>query len=276
MALETLRHHCGVMAVWGVEHASEMVFHGLYSLQHRGQESAGIVSSDGEKFYRRLGMGTLTQVFHSPRILAELKGRAAIGHNRYSTTGSSREFNIQPLSAVLKDGPVAIGHNGNLVNTRRLRSELQDQGAIFQSTTDSEIIIHLMARSRKKRFRDKLLEAIARIQGAYSLVMLTNQAVYAARDPHGIRPLCIGVKGRSTAVASESCALDLLGYEYVREVNPGELIVISDDGWVSHRFAEARTTHHCIFELVYFSRPDSRHNGEFVDKFRRKMGKNLA
>ncbi len=276
MALETLRHHCGVMAVSGQENASEVVFHGLYALQHRGQESSGIISTDGTRFYRRLGMGTLTQVFDDPQNLKELLGRAAIGHNRYSTTGSSSAFNIQPLSAVLKDGPVAIGHNGNLVNTHKLRERLQDKGAIFQSSTDSELIIHLLAHSKERAFADKMLDAIAQIEGAYSLVVLTNNAVLALRDPHGIRPLCIGVKDNSTVVASESCALDLLGYEYVRDVEPGEMIICDDDGWRSHRFAEEPNTDHCIFELIYFSRPDSKVFGEYVDKSRRKMGKNLA
>ncbi len=277
MGLETLRHHCGVIAVWGAENSAELAFHGLYSLQHRGQEASGIVSTDGTRFFRRHGFGVLSRVFDSPEKLTVLKGHAAIGHNRYSTTGASENsFNIQPLYATLVSGPVAVGHNGNLVNTKKLRRELQENGAIFQSSTDSEIIIHLMARSKEKSFRKKLIDAVQQISGAFSLVMLSDHAIYAARDPHGIRPLCIGINGDSTVIASESCALDLLGYEYVRDVEPGELIVANDKGWESVRFAEKQTTHHCIFELIYFSRPDSRVFGEFVDKSRRKMGKNLA
>lgn len=276
MGCETIKHHCGVIAVWGVPNAAELAFHGLYSLQHRGQEAAGIVSTDGKKFYRKLGMGTVTQIFSSPEVLQSLVGHAAIGHNRYSTTGASSQFNIQPLSAVLKDGPVAIGHNGNLVNTKRIRRRLQEDGAIFQSTTDSEIIIHLMARSKEAAVRDKILDAIGQVEGAYSLVLLSDHAIYAARDPYGWRPLCIGEKDGKYIFASESCALDLLGYSFVREVRPGELVIADDDGLHSHQFATAEKTHHCIFELIYFSRPDSRFSGDYIDKFRRKMGKNLA
>jgi len=218
----------------------------------------------------------VTRVFDTAEKLKDLIGHAAIGHNRYSTTGSSNPFNIQPLFATLKDGPIAISHNGNLVNTKSLRRKLQEDGAIFQSTTDSEIIIHLMARSKEKAYRGRLLEAIHQIQGAFSLVMLSDHAIYAARDPHGFRPLCLGVKGSSTMIASESCALDLLGYEYIRDVLPGEVIIINENGWESVQFAQSKQTHHCIFELIYFSRPDSRVFGEYVDKSRRKMGKNLA
>lgn len=276
MALETLKEYCGVMAVWNAENAAELTYHGLYSLQHRGQEAAGIVSTDGDKFYRRLGLGTLTQVFSSPDMLQQLHGNAAIGHNRYSTTGSNSQFNIQPLSAMLRDGPVAIGHNGNLVNTKKLRKELQDDGAIFQSTTDSEILIHLMAHSKKEKLLDRFIEALGRVEGAYSLVMMSQDAVFAVRDPHGWRPLVIGRKGDSFVVASESCALDLLGYELIRDVRPGELIVLDREGMHSISFAKNGKTHFCIFELIYFSRPDSRVLGDSVDKFRRKMGKNLA
>ncbi|MFH0881521.1 MAG: amidophosphoribosyltransferase [bacterium] len=276
MALETLKEYCGVMAVWNAENAAELAYHGLYSLQHRGQESAGIVSTDGDHFYRRLGMGTLTQVFDSPELLHELHGNTAIGHNRYSTTGSNSQLNIQPLSAVLRDGPVAIGHNGNLVNTRKLRKALQEDGAIFQSTTDSEILIHLMARSRKEKLLDRFLEALGKVEGAYSLVMMSRDAIYAVRDPHGWRPLVIGKKGDSYVVASESCALDLLGYELMRDIKPGELVVLDQEGMHSIQYAKADRTHFCIFELIYFSRPDSRTLGDSVDKFRRKMGKNLA
>jgi amidophosphoribosyltransferase len=276
MACETIKEYCGIMAVWNAENAAEFVFHGLYSLQHRGQESAGIVSSDRSRFYRRLGLGTLTQVFDTPDILQTLQGRHAIGHNRYSTTGSNQQFNIQPLSAVLRDGPVAIGHNGNLINTRKLRKRLQQDGAIFQSTTDSEILVHLMARSKKENLADRLLEALEQVQGAYSLAMMSNDSVIVARDPHGWRPLCIGRKGDSWIAASESCALDLLGYDLVRDVYPGEMIVLDDEGMHSVQFAETKKTRFCVFELIYFSRPDSRMNGDSVDRFRRKMGKNLA
>ncbi len=276
MAAETLRHNCGVMGIWNDDNAAELVFHGLYSLQHRGQESAGIVSADDGRFYRHFGMGTLTQVFSGPDTLQKLKGRSAVGHNRYSTTGSSSQYNIQPLVAELRDGPVAIAHNGNLVNTQKIRRQLQEDGAIFHSTTDSEIIVHLMARSKHNMVRDKLLEAIQKVEGAYSITVLSDHALYAARDPYGWRPLCIGRKGDAWGVASETCAFDLLGYEYVQDVNPGEMVVMNGNGMKVIRFAEPKRTYHCIFEHVYFSRPDSRVAGEYIDKYRRRMGKNLS
>ncbi len=277
MACETLRHNCGVIGIWDNDNAAELVYHGLYSLQHRGQESAGIVTADNGHFYRHYGMGTLTQVFSGPDAIAKLKGRSAIGHNRYSTTGSSSHDNIQPLVAELRDGPVAIAHNGNLVNTRKLRRKLQEDGAIFHSTTDSEIIVHLMARSKHDKVRDKLRDAIKKVEGAYSITVLSNHALYAARDPQGWRPLCIGKhENGSWAVASETCAFDLLGYEYVRDVNPGEMVVIDENGMEIVPFAKPKKTFQCIFEYVYFSRPDSRVAGEYIDKYRRRMGKNLS
>jgi amidophosphoribosyltransferase len=277
MGCETIKHYCGVMGVWGVETASEHVYHGLYSLQHRGQEAAGIVSTDGNKFYRHLGMGTLSTVFDTQDKISALKGTTAIGHNRYSTTGSSSQFNIQPLSAVLKDGPIAIGHNGNLVNTEPLRRRLQEDGAIFQSTTDSELIVHVMARSKFKKVRDKFREALSHVEGAYSIVLMSDHGLYAARDPHGWKPLCIGRKDDgSVVIASESCALDLLGYEYERDIEPGEMVVVNEKGVESITFQESWQTHSCVFELIYFSRPDSRVSGDYIDKYRRRMGKNLA
>ncbi len=275
MSAEQIKEFCGVMGVWGDDNAAEMVFHGLYSLQHRGQESAGIVASDGKNFRHRLGMGVLTTVFNTPEKIHELEGRAAIGHTRYSTTGSSSPFNIQPFSVMLSDGPVALAHNGNLVNTGPIHDRLQEHGAIFQSTTDSEIVIHLMAHSHEKGLTNKLIDAVKQVQGAFSMVMLTRDAMYAIRDPHGFRPLCIGEKNGSIVFVSESCALDLLGYEYVRDVEPGEIVVADKDGWRGIRYADEIERHHCIFELIYFSRPDSRIFGEYVDKSRRKMGKQL-
>ncbi len=277
MACETLRHNCGVMGIWNDDNAAELVYHGLYSLQHRGQESAGIVSSDNGRFYRHFGMGTLTQVFRGPDTLNKLKGRFAVGHNRYSTTGSSSQYNIQPLVAELRDGPVAVAHNGNLVNTRNVRRRLQEDGAIFHSTTDSEIIVHLMARSKQNKVRDKLLDAVKQVEGAYSITMLSDHALYAVRDPYGWRPLCIGRhENGGWAVASETCAFDLLGYEYVCDVKPGEIVTINGDGMEVKQFAKEKHTFHCIFEHVYFSRPDSRVADEYIDKFRRRMGKTLS
>jgi amidophosphoribosyltransferase len=277
MACETLRHNCGVMGIWNDDNAAELVYHGLYSLQHRGQESAGIVSADNGRFYRHFGMGTLTQVFSGPDTLAKLKGRSAVGHNRYSTTGSSSQYNIQPLVAELRDGPVAVAHNGNLVNTRKIRRQLQEDGAIFHSTTDSEIVVHLMARSKHDKVRDKLLDAVSQVEGAFSITMLSDHALYAVRDPYGWRPLCIGRNGNGGwAVASETCAFDLLGYEHVCDVQPGEIVTINGDGMEVQQYAKKEKTYHCIFEHVYFSRPDSRIAGDNIDKYRRRMGKRLS
>jgi len=270
------REYCGIVGVYGAPAASELAYMGLYALQHRGQESAGIVSSNGENVFRHVGMGLVADVFPDRSVLKKLKGHIAIGHNRYSTTGSSQLLNSQPLLVNCKDGPLAIAHNGNLINYKALRRELEAQGSIFQTTMDSEVILHLTARSQKLTLPERLIEALQRVKGAFSLVFLTRNKLIVARDPHGIRPLALGKMRDVYIAASESCVMDLIGAEYIRDVAPGELLIIDKKGVQSYRIAPPIKPAHCIFEFVYFSRPDSRIFGEYVDKARRKMGKNLA
>ncbi len=267
---------CGIVGVYGSEAASELAYMGLYALQHRGQESAGIVSTDGENVFRHVGMGLVADVFQDKEILSRLKGKIAIGHNRYSTTGSSRLLNSQPLLVNCKEGPLAIAHNGNLVNYRALRKQLEAEGSIFQTTMDSEVILHLTARSQAKTLPERLLDALRQVRGAYSVVFLTRKRLIVARDPHGVRPLALGKLDDITIAASESCVMDLIGAEYIRDVEPGELLIVDENGLHSYRISEKIRPAHCIFEFVYFSRPDSRIFGEYVDKARRKLGKNLA
>ena len=268
--------NCGVAAVYGATDASHLVYLSLYALQHRGQESAGIVSSDGQRVYRQVGQGLVADVFAKTEILAQLNGHMAIGHNRYSTTGSTLVLNAQPLLFRSKLGPFAVSHNGNFTNSGILRNQLEDQGSLFQTTTDTEIVPHLVARSHKKTQTEKIIEAMQQLRGAYSLAMLTRDRLYAARDPHGVRPLCLGRKDTTYFVVSESCALDLLRAEYIRDVLPGELIEIGPEGLVSHFFAQEQHSYSCIFEYIYFARPDSRIFNDNVDKVRRKLGKILA
>ncbi|MDM7926485.1 MAG: amidophosphoribosyltransferase [bacterium] len=271
------REFCGVIGVHGHPEAAEMAYLSLYALQHRGQEGCGIVSSDGIRLYKHLGQGLVNDVFHAPEILRTLKGGQAIGHNRYSTTGSDQLINIQPIVVNSKEGPLALGHNGNLVNYRSLRERLQSEGAIFQTSTDSEIILHLIARSQCGRFTDRVKEALNAVRGAYSLVLLSRECLIAARDPGGFRPLALGrLEGGAWAVASETCAFDLIGAEYVRDVEPGEMIVFDEYGMRSEKLEGTGRRSSCIFEFIYFSRPDSRIFGECVDKTRRKFGKRLV
>ncbi len=284
------RCHCGVFGIYGHPEASVMTFYGLHALQHRGQEAAGIVSSEWLPEKKRFrfnihkGNGLVTDVFRDGTVLRNmLKGKSAIGHNRYSTTGSAdNKSNVQPFVVNYKGGNLALAHNGNLTNYRRLRSELQNSGTIFQSTSDSEMILHLAARSGKLSQIEQIQEALDAVEGAYSLVILTDTALIAARDPHGFRPLAIGKLGGSFVVASETCAFDIIGAEYIRDVIPGEMVVIDDDTLKTGRFrsiwAARKPEHprHCIFEYIYFSRPDSRVFGESVDKVRRKLGKLLS
>ncbi len=277
MKSEKIKESCGIIGVWGHPEASEMAYLGLYALQHRGQEGAGIVSSDGSKVYVHLGRGLVNDVFSSAETIGKLKGNIAIGHNRYSTTGSDSENNVQPILVNSKEGPLALGHNGNLVNSRELKDRLQSEGSIFQSATDSEIIVHLIARSKKKSIVDRIKDALMKVKGAYSLVILTRDQIIAARDPYGFRPLSLGALGEgSYVVVSETCAMDLLGAHYIRDIEPGELIVIDKRGIESERIKSSNQKAHCIFEFIYFSRPDSRIFGEYVDKTRRKLGKRLA
>jgi len=274
---KTWREECGVFAAIGVSHAAGVVGLGLHALQHRGQESTGIVSCDelGE-FHSHKGLGLVTDVYDEA-ALAQLPGSLAIGHNRYSTTGSLTLENTQPLSVVTRGGRLAISHNGNLVNARELRQGLEGSGSIFQTTLDTEIFLHLMALAATESPEEALIEATKQVRGAYSMVLLTSEAVLAIRDPHGFRPLCIGRLGDGYVVASETCALDLVAAEFVRDVEPGELVRIDPQGMRARRFANvADPPRHCIFEHIYFSRPDSRVFGETVDRVRRRIGHRLA
>ncbi len=270
------RSNCGVTAIYGTPDAAHLNYLALYALQHRGQESAGIVSYDG-KLHLHTGQGLVADVFSDHEKLEQLKGNWAIGHNRYSTTGSTLALNAQPL--VFNNyimGPFAIAHNGNFTNSGMLRKQLETSGSLFQTTTDTEIIPHLIAKSNKSSISDGIIDALKQITGAYSLVMLSREGIYAARDPHGVRPLCIGKHKNAYCVVSETCALDLLNAEFIREIQPGELIKIDENGISSYPFATDQPRYSCIFEFIYFARPDSRIFNDNVDRVRRKMGKNLA
>ncbi len=274
--LDKPESNCGIVGVFGDKDAAHLSYLALFALQHRGQESSGIVCSDGVEFRRHIAQGLVADVYSDPNIFNYLQGHLAIGHNRYSTTGSTHLINVQPLLLTGKDGPLAISHNGNFTNSGVLRRELEEKGSIFQTTTDTEVIAHLIARSQEKEFSAKIIEALRQIRGAYSLVMMSSDRIYATRDPHGVRPLCIGKKGKTYFVVSETCALDILRADYVRDVERGELVEISDKGLRSFPIDNSQKGHACIFEFIYFSRPDSKIFNENVDKVRRKLGKNLA
>lgn len=272
---DRLGEYCGVFGAYNLPNAAEITYYGLYALQHRGQESAGIVSGDGDGFYNHRGSGLVVDVFKAEN-LAALKGTVAIGHNRYSTTGGSVARNVQPLISDFKDGFIAIGHNGNLVNTLRLRAELVDQGAIFQSSTDTEVILHLIARSGYKDPVDKIADALNQVRGAYCLIMMINNEIFAVRDPRGYRPLSLGRLGDGWVVTSETCALDIVNAQYVRDIEPGEIIRINDSGVSSFKPFPNEKFQQCVFEMIYFSRPDSRVFGNNVDRTRRLFGRMLA
>lgn len=271
-----LRDACGVFGIFGDPEAAQKTYLGLYALQHRGQESAGIAASDGKNIALHKGMGLVRTVFSHPDIMTGLPGASAIGHNRYSTTGESGLINAQPILIQFKKGQIAAAHNGNLINALDLRKRMENTGSIFQTTSDSEIVLHLIARSGKDTMEDMVIDALGQIEGAYCFAFLTPSKLIAARDPYGFRPLCVGTLGDATVVASESCALDIIGAKYIRSVEPGEIITIDAQGMTSHRLPDAPRKAFCIFEYIYFSRPDSIIFGEKVDKFRRKLGKKLA
>lgn len=272
---DSIREACGVFAIAGIEEASHLTYLGLYSLQHRGQESAGIVTADGEHPYSHLGMGLVADVFDES-TLSQMRGDRAIGHVRYSTTGSSDLINAQPLLCEYRRGWVAVAHNGNLINTMELRSNLESQGSIFRTTTDSEILIHLLARSQQPDFLDALSESLHTIRGAYSLVIMNDQYVIGLRDPLGVRPLSLGKLGDGYIFCSETSALDIIGAEYIRTVEPGEMIIISKNQIESRFFSTEKKRAQCIFELVYFSRPDSWIFGQNVHPARENLGRVLA
>ncbi|HLC41907.1 MAG TPA: amidophosphoribosyltransferase [Methylomirabilota bacterium] len=266
---------CGIVGIWNHPEAANLAYLGLYALQHRGQESAGIAATDGERFHVEKAMGWVADVF-SPERLRRLSGHHAIGHVRYSTSGSSTTKNAQPIEGRFAHGPIALGHNGNLVNAQPLRSELEGEGAIFHSDSDSEVILHLLARAQGSTLVDGLCRALSRVKGAYSLVLLTPDSLIAVRDPFGFRPLVLGKFGESWVFASETCALDLLEAKFVREVEPGEIVTVTGQGLSSTKPFARESPAQCVFEYVYFARPDSNLWGRNVHGVRKALGRQLA
>ena len=266
---------CGVFGVFGHPEAANLTYLGLHALQHRGQESAGIVSSDGERLHAERGMGHVAKVF-SKAHLERLAGTMAIGHVRYSTAGESKLVNAQPLRIEGARGEMAIGHNGNLVNAGIIRAELERSGSIFQTSSDTEVILHLIARSRNEDLEGAIVDALRKVEGAYSLVFLLPAKMIAVRDPRGFRPLSLGKLGDATLVTSESCALDLIDGEFVRDIQPGEMVVITGGGVASYRPFPVAKPAPCIFEYVYFARPDSLLYGRSVNVVRKRLGIELA
>ncbi|MEL7030721.1 MAG: amidophosphoribosyltransferase [Pseudomonadota bacterium] len=269
------REECGVVGVFGHPQASLLVALGLHALQHRGQEACGITTFDGEKFHGERHMGLVGENFGGD-VSDRLPGDRGIGHNRYSTQGKPAIRNIQPIYADLDTGGFAIAHNGNLTNARALRKKLVRRGSIFQSTMDTEVILHLLARSDQETVSDRFLDAIRQIEGGFSFVGMTNKKLIGARDPSGLRPLILGQIGTAYVLASETCALDLMGAELVREIDPGEVVIINQDGIRSYNPFPSRPVRPCLFEYVYFARPDSIVQGRSVYEVRRKMGHQLA
>jgi len=272
---DKFKDECGVFGIFGHPEAANMTYLGLYALQHRGQESAGIAASDGEQVRIAREMGYVADIFDGG-TLARLPGPLAIGHVRYSTAGESKLANAQPIMIDCAHGQIAICHNGNIVNARELRDELVQQGSIFQSNSDTEVILHLYARSKARSVDDAIVESVAQVQGAFSLVMLTRDRMIAVRDPHGFRPLALGRLGDAYVVCSETCAMDLIGATYERDVAPGEVLIVSADGVRSIKPFPPAPLAHCIFEHVYFARPDSYVFGRSVNEVRTELGRVLA
>jgi amidophosphoribosyltransferase len=268
---------CGVFGVFGAEEAANLTYLGLHSLQHRGQEAAGIVTSNGKQLFVHRGMGLVQDVF-TPDAMSRLPGNRAIGHVRYSTAGGSHLKNAQPIAVDTAHGSIAVGHNGNLTNGLVLRGQLEEDGSIFSTDSDTEVFMHLIARSKATETADRVAEALRQVEGAYSLVFLSPEEMVAVRDPHGFRPLCLGQLGEAAVVASEPPAFALIGAEYVRDLDPGEMIVVNQFGTRSLRpFGDRQTPRKmCIFEYVYFARPDSRLEGVSVYEARKRMGRILA
>ncbi len=270
------KHECGVCGVFGHPDSAKLTYFGLYALQHRGQESSGIVTSDGKKVAIHKDMGLVPEVF-SESILQKLQGHISIGHVRYSTTGTSNIINTQPLMVTHKGTTLAVAHNGNLVNSIELRNNLEEQGSIFQTTMDSEVVLHLMAHTAHLGLEKALWESFSSLKGAYSILLMTQDTMVAVRDPNGFRPLCLGkLKNGGWVVASETCALDLIEAEYVREIKPGEVLIINENEMLSLYPWPKQNTTYCIFEQVYFARPDSDIFGINVYKTRKRMGEILA
>jgi amidophosphoribosyltransferase len=274
--LDKFHDECGVFGIFGHPEAANMTYLGLYALQHRGQESAGIAASDGSLVRVSRAMGYVADTFDNVAAIAELPGSLAIGHVRYSTAGASKLSNAQPILIDCAHGQIAVCHNGNLVNARELRDDLVRQGSIFQSSSDTEVILHLYARSKAPTVEDAVVESIAQVQGAFSLAMLTPDRLIAVRDPHGFRPLAIGRLGSAVVICSETCAMDLIGATYERDVEPGEVLIVSGDGIKSMKPFPPAPLAHCIFEHVYFARPDSYVFGKSVNEVRTTLGRVLA
>ncbi len=266
---------CGVFGVYGHKESSRLTYLGLYALQHRGEESAGVVSYDGRKTYMHKGMGLVREVFSEDKIKS-LHGSLSVGHNRYSTTGSSSTKNIQPFFVNYRSSPLAVAHNGNFTNTNTLHRKLEASGSIFQTTMDSEIAIHLIAKYNTKNYKEAVVKALGEIEGAYSLVLMMGDMVIGARDPYGWRPLCLGKVDGAYVIASETCALDLIGAEYIRDIEPGEIIFINKNGIESVKPFLKKRKACCIFEYIYFSRPDSNIFGQNVYSTRKELGRQLA
>ncbi len=269
------RDECGIFAVYNHEEAAKLAYFGLYALQHRGQESAGIVVSDGKRVIEHKAMGLVHDIFDE-RLLDSLTGEIALGHVRYSTTGSSLLVNAQPFRIQYAGKSLAIAHNGNLVNARSIRTDLENNGSIFQTTMDSEIVLHLIAKAMKEGLDEAMIHTMERIKGAYSMVVMTEDTFIAARDPNGFRPLCLGRINSGYVIASETCALDLVEAQYIRDVDPGEILIINRDGLRSIKTGSPSRKAHCIFELIYFARPDSNIFGHNVYTFRKRQGELLA
>ena len=274
--LDKPRCNCAIVGIYGNRNAAVLAYQALYAMQHRGDESTGIVTSDGAQTYRHVGMGEVRSVFADQSILRGLRGSLALGHNRYSTTGATLLHNAQPFLVEFKEGPTAISHNGNFTNAAALREKLVDDGAIFQTSSDTEVVLHLMARSPAPDLIGKIKDAFSRVSGAYAIAMITRDRVIGLRDPRGWRPLCLGRKGNTHYLVSETCALDLVGARYVREVERGEIVVLGPDGVQSYRLEEQAPQASCVVEYVYFARPDSRVFDQYVNTARRRLGETLA
>jgi len=269
-----MKEYCGVVGIYGHKDAARLAYLALYSLQHRGEESAGIVSFDNKKVHIQKGMGLVGTVF-TEENLKKLKGPVAIGHVRYSTTGSSISKNVQPLLINHKKGFIAVAHNGNLTNSVKLRNELEESGSILQTTMDSELIVHFLVKDQLNNYKQKIVPILSRMEGAYSFVLLLNNAIYATRDPYGFRPLCLGKIDNAYVVASETCAFDMIGATYIRDVEPGEVVIIDKDGLTSLK-QPAKRHAFCIFEYIYFARPDSNIFTKSVYLARKNLGRALA
>ncbi len=272
---DKFHEECGVVAVYNHPEAANLAYLGLYALQHRGQESAGIASVEKGNVHIEVGMGLVADIFNSQRM-QRLPGNIAIAHNRYSTSGISKIMNAQPCLINYSKGSLALAHNGNLVNSQEIREVLVEHGATFQSTNDSEVIVHLIAQSHAESFLERVVEALSEVKGAYSLALMSEKEIIAARDPYGFRPLCLGKLGDAHIVASESCVMDLIEAEFIREIKPGEVLLINENGVQSFFPFQRQESKQCIFEHIYFARPDSYLFGDFVYSVRKRMGQALA